>query len=131
MKNILFSLLLAACMVACKGTDCAPNTALNGKWKQVEVVSGQQLLGIEVEFKNNQGVITNVPSNPFRFVIGDVAWKDTRAETNGIYDVQVLTRITTGGSFYGTWKIAILPGGKSLAFTRPGNADVYQRWERQ
>ena len=131
MKSIVCVGMMLLCLVVCKGTDCAPNTALDGKWKQVDVISGQQLLGFEVEFKNSQGLITSVNSNPFGFRISDVVWKDTRAETNSIYDIQVLTRSTNGTSSYGSWKIVILPGGKSLAFTRPGNTtDVYERWER-
>ena len=130
MKNLILIAAFVLGLLACKKEDCAPNIALDGKWKQVDT-PGQTLLNTEVEFKNNQGVITSVASNPYKFVIGDVAWKDARPETNGIYDVQVLSRSTNGASSYGSWKIAILPGGKALAFTRPGNpTDVYQRWER-
>ncbi len=122
--------VLLALVSACTPEDCTPNTSLEGKWRQVET-PGQPLLNTEVEFKNNEGLITSVSSNPYRFVIGDVVWKNAVPETNGIFDVQVLTRSTAGTASYGAWKIAILPGGKSLAFTRPGNAtDVYQRWER-
>lgn len=130
--NHFFLLLLLAGSVVtgCKKHDCTPNTALEGRWKQTEVVTGQPFLGFEVEYRDGRGLITNVSANSYRFVIGDEAWRNATPETSGIYDVEVLIR-STNGYRYERWKVAVLAGGTQLAFTKPGNAtDVYQRWVR-
>jgi hypothetical protein len=129
--NRLFLLLLltGSVVTGCKKHDCTPNTALEGRWKQAEVIAGQPFLGFEVDYKNAEGQVTNVSANAYRFVIGDVVWKDVTPETSSIYDANVLIRFPNGTSRYERWKIAVLAGGTQLAFTKPGNTtDVYQRW---
>lgn len=129
MKNLLF-ILIVAFLSSCNKEDCTPNSSLEGKWKQVSTPS-QQLLNIEVEFKNGEGVITRVDANTYGVKVGNVAWKEITQESPSVFGGLVLISSAASQSYQANWKISILAGGQELAFTRPGNAtDVYQRWVR-
>ena len=129
MKKILFILMITV-LGSCKKEDCTPNASLNGKWQQVESPA-QQLLNIEVEFRDGQGIITKIDANAYGLKVGDLAWKDVTQESPSVFGGSVLISSAFSQSYQTNWKITILAGGKELAFTRPGNlTDVYQRWVR-
>jgi hypothetical protein len=127
--RFLLALVATTMFASCKDKKCDINMSLSGKWKQVEVAAGQVLVGYEVNYNGSEGKLLNVTANAYKYVNGDVAWKDVLAESNAIFDVNVLTRSLSGTASYSRWKCAVLSGGNEIAFTRPGNStDVYQRW---
>lgn len=104
--------------------------ALTGSWERT---GGDYsvLQGMVVEVgEPPEGVITEVPRNPFQFRVGDVKWTELSMVSGGRIRVRDLSRdADTGATSYVTGFITITNGNTMLEISFPSTG-TFQVWTR-